>query len=213
MAENEYGEEMAKLLSQARYHGDYIFAFDNWKDRDIIEKALKIWKKYNTKKKTKFYLFCGYKQTTDKKDAFYYDIWILFQRIRVLMSYECIGYVMRHEDYHNAPVSNIYVQIARWCNQQQFYKKMSFWQFVYRNQTYWEEHTLKITGRPALKSFEEFETDRANGYYDNIKICKPLQTLLDVLDMFDDQRSELIEMFNYRMEDLIDPSLWQSSES
>lgn len=46
------------------------------------------------------------------------------------MQYGCVGYVMRHEDYHNAPVSNFYVQIARWCNQQQFYKKMSFGNFV-----------------------------------------------------------------------------------
>ena len=46
------------------------------------------------------------------------------------MQYGCVGYVMRHEDYHNAPVSNFYVQIARWCNQQQFYKKCLFGNFV-----------------------------------------------------------------------------------
>lgn len=46
------------------------------------------------------------------------------------MQYGCVGYVMRHEDYHNAPVSNFYVQIARWCNQQQFYKKCLLANFV-----------------------------------------------------------------------------------
>lgn len=39
------------------------------------------------------------------------------------MSYGCVGYVMRHEDYHKAPIPNFYIQIARWCNQQAFYKK------------------------------------------------------------------------------------------
>ena len=47
LAESGHGEEMAIMLSKSKYHGDYIFAFDNWKDRDIIERALKIWKKYN----------------------------------------------------------------------------------------------------------------------------------------------------------------------
>ena len=65
-----------------------------------------------------------------------------------------VGYVMRHEDYHNSPLPNLYVQIARWCNQQAFYKKMSFWEFVYRNQSFWEETTKKIVGRPKQKSYD-----------------------------------------------------------
>ena len=150
---------MAKMLSQAKYHGDFIFAFDNWKDRELIERALKIWKRYNPKKGTKFYLFCGFKLTEHSHDKFYKDIWELFQRIKVLMSYGCVGYVMRHEDYHKYEISNLYIQIARWCNQQQFYKKMSFWEFAYRNQSYWEEHSKGITNRPHLKTFEEFEED------------------------------------------------------
>ena len=47
LAESPHGEEMAEMLSHARYHGDFIFAFDNWRDRETIEKALKIWKHYN----------------------------------------------------------------------------------------------------------------------------------------------------------------------
>ena len=136
LAESPYGEEMAEMLSHARYHGDFIFAFDNWRDRETIEKALKIWKHYNPKKGTKFYLFCGFRLTEHSHERFYNDIWELFQRIRILMSYGCVGYVMRHEDYHKYEISNLYTQIARWCNQQQFYKKMSFLKFAYRNQSY-----------------------------------------------------------------------------
>lgn len=210
LAQSPYGEEMAEMLSHSKYHGDFIFAFDNWRDKETIEKALKIWKKHNPKKGTKFYLFCGYRQETDSRDRFYKDIWELFQRIRILMQYGCVGYVMRHQDYHNAPISNLYIQIARWCNQQQFYKKMSFWEFSYRNQSYWEEHTLPPSDRPQLMSFAQFEQDVANGYYQQVKMCLPLRDIVDVINMFPEHRADLLEMFNYKMENLVNPELWES---
>ena len=40
LAQSPYGEEMAQLLAKSKYHGDFIFAFDNWRDRELIEKAL-----------------------------------------------------------------------------------------------------------------------------------------------------------------------------
>ena len=85
---------------------------------------------------------------------------------------------------------------------------MSCWEFLYRNQSYWEEHTLKIKNRPKLKTFEEFEKDLKNGYYDKVKMCLPLRTFLELLDMFKEHRKELIDMFNYKMENLVDSSLW-----
>lgn len=42
------------------------------------------------------------------------------------------------------------------------------------------------------------------------KICRTLQTALDVLEMFPNHYDELIQMYNYKMEDLIDPILWQN---
>lgn len=214
LAESPYGEEMAEMLSHARYHGDFIFAFDNWRDRPIIEKALKIWKRYNPKKSTKFYLFCGFKQSEQNLNKFYRDIWEIFQRIKILMTYDCVGYLMRHEDYKQAPISNIYIQIARWCNQQAFYKKMSFWEYTYRNQTYWEQKAgFEVLNE--IKSFEEFQKDYEASYYERKdsrgkvrKICKTLQTLLDTLEMFPEHREELLEMFDYKMQNLINPSLW-----
>ena len=38
-------EEKAEKLSQARYYGDYIFAFDHIQDKEIIKKQLNIWRK------------------------------------------------------------------------------------------------------------------------------------------------------------------------
>lgn len=213
LAQSPDGELMAEMLARSKYHGDFIFAFDNWRDRELIERALKIWKKYNPKKGTKFYLFCGFKLTEHSHQKFYKDIWELFQRIKILMSYGCVGYVMRHEDYKKYEISNLYIQIARWCNQQQFYKKMSFWEFVYRNQSYWEEHSRGITNRPQLKTFEEFESDINNGYYGEdegqVKMCLPLQTLMKTLERFPEHRDELLEMFNYKMVNLINTQLWE----
>lgn len=125
------------------------------------------------------------------------------------MQYGCVGYVMRHEDYHQAPIPNIYVQIARWCNQQQFYKKMSFWQFCYRNQSYWEEKSGKPGNRPKLKTFSDFEKDIKDGYYNKVKMCLPLRTIIQVLEMFPQHKEKLLEMFNYIMSDLKDENLWK----
>lgn len=207
IAESPYGEEIAETLSKCKYHGDYIFAFDNWSDRPKIEKALKIWKRYN-KKETKFYLFCGFKLTPDNDELLYQDIWEIFARIKVLMQYGCLGYIMRHEDYHNHELSNIYVQIARWCNQPAFYKKMSFWEFCYRNQTFWEEHTLGLKIDKPLKSYEEFLEDYNNGYYNDKKICLPLKTVLLFLEKFNSHNTELLQMFNYRLRELENSDLW-----
>lgn len=208
LAETEYGEEIAEKLSKCKYQGDYIFAFDHWSDREKIVKALKIWKHYNTKE-TKFYLFCGFRMTHDSDELLYKDVWEVFQRIKILMQYGCLGYIMRHEDYHNHPLNNIYVQLARWCNQPGFYRNLSFWEFCYKNQTYWEKSTLGYTHAKPLKTYEEFQEDLKAGYYNAPnKICLPLQTACDFLEKFKEHKEELLEMYNYRLKDLKDPSLW-----
>lgn len=206
IAESPYGEEIAETLSKCKYHGDYIFAFDNWSDREKIVKALKIWKFYN-KKETKFYLFCGFKLTSNDDKKLYQDIWEIFQRIKILMQYGCLGYIMRHEDYHNHHLSNIYVQIARWCNQPGFYRNMSFWEFCYKNQSFWEQHSRGLD-TPNMKTYEEFEEDYLAGKYEEIGLARPLKTVVDFLAYFPEHKRELLEMFNYRLRDLRNPKLW-----
>ncbi len=207
IAESPYGEEIAEKLSKCKYHGDYIFAFDNWSDREKIVKALKIWKYYN-KKETKFYLFCGFRLRPDDDDKLYTDVWEIFQRIKILMQYGCLGYIMRHEDYHNHELSNIYTQIARWCNQPGFYRNMSFWEFCYKNQSYWEKTSRKKEG-PALISYEEFERKYNAGEYGEKDLSRPLRTVVEFLERFPEHKEELLEMFNYKLKDLKDPKLWE----
>lgn len=207
LAQNKRGEEMAQKLATANYYGDFIFAFDNWFDRQLIEKALKIWKHYCPKKETKFYLFCGFQQSSSDYKAFQKDIAEIFMRINVLMKYGCLGYIMRHEDYKKAPIPNIYVQIARWCNQPGFYRNLSFWQFCYKNQTYWEEKVLGIK-HDKLKSYDEFMNDYNQGYYQKIKMTTPLKTIHDFLNKFSEHKQMFLYLFNLSFKPLIDPNLW-----
>lgn len=155
-------DERAEMLSKASYHGDFIFAFDQWKDRDLIERKLKIWKRHCPTKTTKFYLFCGYELTADDDEKIFNDVYYLFRRIQILMSFGCLGYVMRHADYENHKLGNIYTQVARWCNQPQFYKKMSFEEFVLRNQSYQEEHSSSTKTCKSLATYKEFKKTFAN---------------------------------------------------
>lgn len=219
IAESPDGEYMARLLAGSKYHGDFIFAFDNWRDRDLIERALKIWKRHCSKRGTKFYLFCGYLANAGgdvskyDDEALFNDITLLFARIRILMRYDCFGYVMRHADYKNFELNNIYVQIARWCNQPQFYRYMSFWDYCYRNQSYWEQKTLKLDV-DNLISFQEFEERYNAGYYNGpaVKLCKTMRTLLEFIERFRDRREEIIGMFSLKLKDLRDPTLWSGNQ-
>jgi len=88
-------DEKAKILSQSKYIGDYIFAFDNIADKDQIEEKLKLWRKYCSKT-TKLYVFCGFDRNDRWDDEFWIqDIRDIFKRVRILMKHSCLPYIMR----------------------------------------------------------------------------------------------------------------------
>jgi hypothetical protein len=178
-------DERAEMLCRAPYHGDFIFAFDQWKDCEVIKRKLKIWKRHCPTKTTKFYLFCGYELTADDDEKLFTDVYYLFCRIQILMSFGCLGYVMRHADYIKHRLGNIYTQVARWCNQPQFYKKMSFEEFVLRNQSYQEEHSSSK------------------------KICKSLVTYKEFKDTFADKWEQIEPLFKMKYESTINPANWE----
>ena len=124
------------------------------------------------------------------------------------MRYGCLGYIMRHEDYKKAPLPNIYVQIARWCNQPGFYRNLSFWEYCYKNQTYWEEHTLGIK-HERLKSYEEFVEDLNEGYYEDKKICLTLKTCHDFLESHKTHKRLFLSFFNMSFKKMKDSTLWK----
>lgn len=162
-------EAKAKKLSSVKYYGDYIFAFDHIKDKDLIIKKLALWRKYN-KKSTKLYVLTAY----DSQDEV--DIKNTFERIKILMRFGCLPYIMRYDDYKNSRFRSMYVQIARWCNQPRFIKKQSFRQFCEDNELYNRKKTKNIK-----------------------KYCSCYQTMLD----FEKEFPEIAkEYFDLRWEDL-----------
>lgn len=121
-------EEKCDLLFNSKYDGDYIFAFDNIADYEIIENKLELIRKY-TDKVAKFYVFCGFDRSGKWTDFWYEDIVDVFRRIELLMKYKCLPYIMRYNRYTESPYRGIYVTLARWCNQPSLFKKKSFEEF------------------------------------------------------------------------------------
>ena len=126
-------DEKCALLFFSKYDGDYIFAFDNVADADIIEKKIILARKY-TNAVLKFYCFCGFDRS-GKWDADFWrsDIFDLLFRIRLLMRHRCLPYVMRFARYSESPYRGMYVTLARWCNQPGFFKKKSLREFADAN--------------------------------------------------------------------------------
>lgn len=121
-------DRVQELLSW-NYDGDYIFAFDNIKDKDLIESKLQlIYSLTNrTKHRMKFYVFCGFDRNNKYDDNFWKeDIINLFERLFILAKYNALPYVMRHENYEKFKHSGIYTNIAAWANQPSMFLKFDF---------------------------------------------------------------------------------------
>lgn len=152
-------DEKAEVISSSKYYGDFIFAFDHIEDKEIIENKLRLWKKYS-KKTTKVYVLCAF-------DSIYVsDVVNTFERIKILMECGCNPYIMRYEEYINSPYKGMYIQLARWCNQPQFYKKKSFRQFCETNQFYHKNKNTLCAAYRVMLEFEEKHPDIAEKYFD-----------------------------------------------
>lgn len=156
-------EEKAKRLSNVKYKGDFIFAFDHIEDANKISRNLKIWRKH-CKKSTKLYVLTGYNSQDER------DIANTFERIKIIMEHGCLPYIMRYEDYKTSRFKSLYIQLARWCNQPRFFKKKSFRQYCIANEEYHQSHTKVPNGYcscyKAMLDFEMEFSEIAQKYYD-----------------------------------------------
>ena len=149
-------DRKCELLFNSKYDGDYIFAFDNVEDYDIVKRKLDLIRKY-TDKRLKFYTFCGFDRN-DKWDYNFWvqDLWDLWKRIELLMQYHALPYVMRFNRYIESPFVKHYIALARWCNQPGIFKTMSFR----------ELSLARSTETKYLKDMEDRLPDLANKYFD-----------------------------------------------
>ena len=164
MDERLLTDEKCEVIFNSNWIGDFIFAFDNIKDRRIVLRKLQLIRKHTDRENIKFYCFCAYNhdEPDHYNDLFWAkDILDLFERIRMLMVFRCLPYVMRYQDYKLSPHRGMYVTLSRWCNQPSFFKKMSFREFCHE--------TAKHGSDSALRYMQEFETqfpEIAEEYFD-----------------------------------------------
>lgn len=156
-------DEKCEILFKSKYDGDYIFAFDNIKDYDLIESKLKLLRKH-TNKIPKFYVLCGFDRN-DKWDVDFWkqDLWDLFKRIELLMQYKCLPYIMRFNRYVESPYRGTYINVAAWANQANAFKKKSYREFVEYQQS---RHIKECSETRYLKAVEKDMPDLANRYFD-----------------------------------------------
>ena len=188
-------DQKAILLNSVKYYGDYIFAFDHYNTDDPYErkqveqtlKGLKIWVKH-CKRETKLYVLVALDSQDEK------DIEGTFYRIKTLMEFGCLPYIMRFEKYHDSRFESMYTQLARWCNQPSFFKKMSFRQYCVRNEEY-HQGIQHLTPKGTYNS----QLVIPEGHKRKPNFCKCYQTMLD----FETEFPEIAnKYFDLRFEDL-----------
>ena len=158
-------DEKCEMLFSSKYDGDYTFAFDNVSDYDLIHKQLKRIRKYSNSTSIKFYVLVGFESVDEK------DIENAFKRLELLMRYKCLPYIMRYQNKNHSPwkeskYRGIYVALARWGNQPNIFKKMSFRQFCEANQALHKTQGTLCSPMRAMVAFEEEHPEIAKKYFD-----------------------------------------------
>lgn len=158
-------DEKCKILFSARCDGDYTFAFDNIADYSIIHDKLKIIRKHTSSRCIKFYVLVGFESVDSE------DIENAFKRIKLLMQYQCLPYIMRYQErniapWKQSPYSKLYIALARWSNQPSIFKKMSFRQFCEANQALRKDQNELCSSMNALMEFERQHPEIAKKYFD-----------------------------------------------
>lgn len=158
-------DEKCEMLFSAKYDGDYTFAFDNVNDYDLIHEQLKRIRKYTNSTSVKFYVLVGFESVDEN------DIENAFKRLELLMKYKCLPYIMRYQNKNFSPwkesqYRGIYVALARWGNQPNIFKKMSFRQYCEANQALHKTKGTLCSPMRAMTDFEEKHPEIAQRYFD-----------------------------------------------
>lgn len=158
-------EEKCELLFSVNYDSDYTFAFDNISDYDLIHNKLRMIRKYTHTPYIRFYVLCGFESTSNQ------DIKDTFKRVALLQQYKCLPYIMRFQAPDKAPWRtsenrDMYVSLARWCNQPSIFKRLSFREFCEKNQELIKTQDHMCPAMRAMTKFEKEEPEFAKQYFD-----------------------------------------------
>ena len=160
-------DKRCQYLFKAKYCSDYTFAFDDIRDYELIEEKLKLIRRYTDTTSLRFYVLCGFKGTGWK------DIEETLARIELLFRYGARPYIMRYQSptekpYQKSPWSSLYTSLARWANQPNFCKTLSFREFCEMDNSYYQKNGRgsKCASMRALERFEREFPDIAVKYFD-----------------------------------------------
>jgi len=112
-------EENSILLSKLNYMGEYIFAFDNIKFKEVIFKKLSL---LNWRKPYQFKFFIYINPNMPLSDT--------IKRIELIRNEKILPYIMRDISCWDSKYSNFFIDIAAWCNQPNLFKKLDFKLFL-----------------------------------------------------------------------------------
>lgn len=156
-------DEKCAILFNSRYYDDYIFAFDNVKDYDLIERKLKLIRRYTDTRAIMFYVLTGFEGTDAQ------DIGNAFKRIKLLFDYGCFPYLMRYQNkdykpYEHSEWRSLYIGMAKWANQRNIVSRMSFREFYERLRAL--SKTGKCSYADIAEKFEKEHPEIAKEYFD-----------------------------------------------
>ena len=141
----------------------YIFAFDDIKDKEIMIKKFELFRSI-TDCFARFYVLCGFDKNSKYDDEFWErDLYETFERIKIIMEYGSVPYIMKYEKWVNSPWKGTYSNISNWCNILFRYKKMSFEESC-KAQTRWNGGKEDSTMRHYKKALSELP-DLAKEYF------------------------------------------------
>ncbi|HRR49598.1 MAG TPA: hypothetical protein P5293_06570 [Bacteroidales bacterium] len=155
-------KEKAKVISSCRYHGNYIFAFDNIEDKELIIKKLQIWREIvEPRTRTVLYVLCGFDKTGKYNDVFWrQDLINMWEKIKILMTYGCAPYIMRFNKCEG-PDKEFYSLVRGWCNTVHNFIGKSFREYC--------EHPAKdanVNYMPRFREIEKKYPEIAKKYFD-----------------------------------------------
>ena len=112
-------EENQLLLSKLKYQSEYIFAFDDWSYKNLIDQKKYLFDRFG-KWKIKLYLYVNPEMELSN----------IINRIIYCKHNNYLPYVMRDIRCWDSINNEFYIDIAAYCNQPNLFKKISFKEFL-----------------------------------------------------------------------------------
>lgn len=106
----------AALLRQLNYQGNYTFAFDDIKLKNTIQQKFDIWKQYMYDWGTRFFIYV-HPRMRIKEEVISRIVWCKVHKVNPYVMRDCLCYVSKDASFYN--------NLAAYCNQVRYFKKVS----------------------------------------------------------------------------------------